>query len=154
MKKKEQRLSGGGKEKESEDMSIQNQHNDPSRSSPAKESPIRVEEKDLWEVYQERNRATQEWFNFMANNFGVIPDEIVVSKATHNLMFAYLFARGVMAAGNWLDLCLNVSYDLRFTANDMRFCDQWTGAEINYGGGDGDFIQFFQKDIIKKTKTT
>lgn len=155
MKKKEQSMLGGGKEKESEDMSTQNQSQPIPLSSPAterKEGGIRVEEKDLWDVYQNRKKATERWYNFMISNFGVIPDEMVVSRSTYNLIFTYLFARGMIAAGNWLDLTFDVSYDLRFAADGVMFYDRCTGAEINYGGGSGDVIEFFEKDILKRRK--
>jgi len=146
---------GGGKEKESEDMSMENQPQPIPISSPATERQehcIRVEERDLWDVYQAREQAIEEWMSFMISSFGVLPEEIVVSRVTYNLMFSYLFARGMSAAGNWLGLNLTVSYDWQFGVNDMMFYDQWTGAEINYGGGAGDVIQFFEKDILKRSK--
>lgn len=156
MKKKEQAMLGSGKQKESEDMSQQHQPQPIPISSPAtkrKEPLIRVEQRDLWDVYQERNRATERWINFMISNFGVIPDEIVVSRATYNLIFAYGSARGRAAAGNWLDLGFTISYDSAFIADEVMFYDWFTGAKITYGGG-SDVIQFSQTDIIKKIKTT
>ena len=113
---------------------------------------IKVEEKDLWHIYLNRERAIQAWFSSMINTFGVIPDEIVVSRLTHNLMFVYLRGRGIMAAGNWLGLELSVSYDPRYDVNDMMLYDWFTGSEIVYGGGAGAIINFTEKDILKRRK--
>lgn len=114
-------------------------------------NPVRVQQISLWEAYQNRERAAQDWFNFMISNFGVIPDEIIVDRATYQLIFAYLYARGTAASGNWLDLHFTISYDLRFGRNDVILYDWITGAEIVYGGG-SDVVQFTEKDIPKRPK--
>ena len=117
---------------------------------PESADQIKVQQMDLCEIYWNRKNAIQDWCNFMINTFGIIPDEIVVNRSVHDLMFIYLCARGTIAAGNWLGLELSVSYDYRFGVDDMLLYDQWTGSEIVYGGGSGIIIQFAEKDILRR----
>lgn len=82
---------------------------------------VKVTVRPLADIVEQRNIDRWAWLQSCMDNLGFVPRCVYISHAPYLLMQCLEMVRGSMAAGNWLDLAMDIYEDRSLDPDEVIF---------------------------------